>query len=187
MALYKNQYRVESARLKGWDYSSPGVYFTTLVTMHRRCYFGHISDGELVLNALGQVAWNYFHQVPHHFSFVGVDTCIVMPNHVHGIIVINEGKTPETQDIASLPPKCSYRVSSNQFGPQSNNLPSIVRGYKIGVSNYARNKNIPFKWQKRYYDHIIRNGQEWNRTREYILTNPKRWAKDRENPDHMGK
>jgi len=167
--------------------SSPGVYFITIVTRHRRCYFGHITNGEMVLNALGEVALECFVQIPAHFPFVGVDTCIVMPNHVHSLMVINKPHTQETQNIASLPPECSSPILSNQFGPQSQNLPSIVRGYKIGVSNYARHRNIPFKWQARYYDHIIRNEQEWNRTREYIITNPKRWDKDRENPDNKGR
>ena len=67
----------------------------------------------------------------------------------------------------------------NRFGPQSNNLASIVRGYKIGVTKYARQHNLPFKWQARYHDHVIRNAGEYERIQRYIHENPQKWAEDR--------
>jgi len=78
----------------------------------------------------------------------------------------------ETQDLASLP-------GGNRFGPQSRNLASIVRGYKIGVTKYARQNNIPFTWQESYYDHIIRNTDEHELVWQYILANPLNWAEDK--------
>ena len=89
-----------------------------------------------------------------------------MPNHVHGIIIIDK---PDGDDDDG----------PNQFGPQSKNLASIVRGYKIGVTKYARQHNQPFKWQARYHDHVIRNDREYERIRQYIDENPERWEEDR--------
>jgi REP element-mobilizing transposase RayT len=105
-----------------------------------------------------------------------------MPNHVHGIVIINKPdgmvKTQnmvETQNIASLQPG----NPQNPFGPQSQNLASIVRGYKIGVTKFARQNGIPFLWQTRYHDHIIRNEREYETICRYIYENPQRWLKDK--------
>ncbi len=106
---------------------------------------------------------------------------VAMPNHVHGIVVINKSpREVETQNLASLHSIAEKpgRQSLNQFGPQSQNLASIVRGFKIGVTKYARQHQIPFSWQPRYHDHIIRNAEEYNRIRKYILENPQNWAAD---------
>ena len=80
----------------------------------------------------------------------------------------------ETQNIASL----RSGAPKNKFGPQSQNLASVIRGYKIGVTQFARLNNIPFAWQARYHDHVIRNAEEHERIQQYILTNPKTWDKD---------
>ncbi len=125
MTLFKNKYRIESARLKGWDYSSPGAYFVTIITKNRVCCFGDVENGFMHLNELGKIAKQCFEKIPEHFPFVSVDVFVIMPNHVHGIIIINDqngdGIFVETQYIASL------RISNNKFGPQSKNLASIVR------------------------------------------------------------
>ncbi len=162
MALFKNKYRIESTRLKGWDYSSPGAYFVTIVTKNRACYFGNIKNDAMHLNELGEIAKQCFEKIPEHFPFVSLDVFVIMPNHVHGIIIINN-PLPSSSD--------------NRFGPQSKNLASIVRGYKIGVTKYAKKNNIPFQWQPRYYDHIIRDEKSLNNIRQYIIQDPSRDAK----------
>jgi REP element-mobilizing transposase RayT len=96
-----------------------------------------------------------------------------MPNHVHGIIIIDK------PDDGGAPPPDIAPAPANRFGPQSQNLASIVRGYKIGVTKYARQNNIPFAWQARYHDHVIRNAGEHARIRKYIRENPQKWAEDR--------
>jgi REP element-mobilizing transposase RayT len=126
-----------------------------------------------------------------------------MPNHVHGIVVIDKSPPAnvkrandvndatanvnvETQNFASLHPgprpgtrpRVTKHRSVNQFGPQSQNLASIVRGFKIGVTKYAREHQIPFAWQPRYHDHIIRNAAEHEHIRKYIIENPQKWAAD---------
>jgi len=86
----------------------------------------------------------------------------------------------ETQDLASLQ---TPTPSKNQFGPQSKNLASIIRGFKIGVTKYAKKRNIPFQWQPRYYDKTIRDEKALNNVRQYIVQNPLNWHKDSVNPD----
>jgi REP element-mobilizing transposase RayT len=193
---YQDKYRIASARLAGWDYGSNAAYFITICTQDRVHAFGEVIDGQVSLSPLGQAAWDCWNAIPEHFPFVVLDGFVAMPNHVHGIVVIdkpapnlgdrndhndgddvgNDGNV-ETQNFASLRPPRPRR-SVNQFGPQSQNLASIVRGFKIGVTKYARQHQIPFAWQPRYHDHIIRNAAEHERIRKYIIENPQKWAAD---------
>ncbi len=189
MDKFKGKYRVPSARLAWWDYGRNAAYFVTICTFNRTHDFGRVVGGKMILTPLGQAAADCWQAIPDHFPFVVLDGFVVMPNHVHGIIVIDKpGKDAETQNVetqnvemqnvetqnfASLPHR------QNQFGPQVQNLASIVRGYKIGVTKFANQHNIPFKWQARYHDHIIRNMDEYQRIRKYIDENPQKWDEDR--------
>jgi REP element-mobilizing transposase RayT len=182
---YQDKYRIASARLTGWDYGNNAAYFITICTHNRVRAFGEVINWQVNLNPLGQAAWDCWHAIPEHFPFVVLDEFVVMPNHVHGIMVIdnpsptredrNDGNV-ETQNFASL--RAYHRRSVNQFGPQSQNLASIIRGFKIGVKKYASQHQITFAWQARYYDHIIRNWAEHERIRNYIIENPQKWAAD---------
>jgi putative transposase len=176
MPKFRNKYRIESTRLKKWDYSMPGAYFVTIVTNNRENLFGEIKNNKIILNAADEFA--------------------IMPNHVHGIILIienifynnkNNSNTliVETQNFASLRKsnKQSQTNSSiNKFGPQSKNLGSIIRGFKIGVTKWYRERGINQKiWQSRFHDHIIRNENELNQIRQYIINNPSNWKEDEHN------
>jgi REP element-mobilizing transposase RayT len=175
MDKYTGKYRILSARWASWDYGSNAAYFVTICTADHLHYFGQIADGEMVLTALGRAAWECWHAIPSHFPFVVLDEFVVMPNHTHGILVIDKSEPGrvETQNLASLRP-----VRQNRFGPQSQNLASIVRGFKIGVTKYATQNQITFAWQARYHDHVIRNTEEHERIRQYIAENPRKWAAD---------
>ena len=138
----------------------------------------------MTFTPLGQSAMDCWNEIPAHFPFVVLDGFVIMPNHVHGIVVIDkpcEVSTVmgvETQNLASLLASLQPPTTS-RFGPQSQNLASIVRGYKIGVTKFARQHNIPFAWQARYYDHVIRNAGEHERIRNYIHENPQKWTDDK--------
>jgi putative transposase len=177
MEKFANKYRIPSARWANWDYGRNAAYFVTICTAQFSHDFGEIVNDQLIPTSLGQAAANCWTEISVHFSFVVLEGFVVMPNHVHGIIVIDKpddgNARVETQDFASL------QSSPNRFGPQSKNLASIVRGYKIGVTKFARHNNISFKWQARYHDHIIRNDEEYQRVWDYIQTNPQKWAEDR--------
>ena len=160
MTKFQNKYRIESTRLHDWDYGSNGYYFITICTKNKLYYFGEIIDEEMNLSEIGKLAEKYWYEIPQHFPFVKLGAFIVMPNHVHGIIIIdkpdderidNIDNNVETQNFASL------QRPQNKFGPQSQNLPSIIRGYKTAVTINARKINPDFAWQSRFYEHVIRN------------------------------
>ena len=213
---YKGTYRIPSARWRDWDYGSNASYFVTVCTAHRVRYFGDIADGEMTMSAIGQRAYDCWLQIPAHFPFVLLGAFVVMPNHVHGIIVIDKHGDVETQNFASPPQQCQQRRNENmmnapvetqnfaslqqqqchsentvnvsatvpskwqqnKFGPQSQNLGSIIRGFKIGVTQHANQNAIPFAWQTRFHDRVIRNYDELTRTEQYIDTNISNWYDD---------
>jgi len=179
---YQDKYRIPSARLPSWDYGWNAAYFVTICTKGRICYFGDIVDGNMKLSDIGKIAIDCWKAIPIHFPFVVLDAYVVMPNHVHGIIVIDKPEKVKTQDIAVKSPILSEQITvetqdiavkspnlsepitvetqdiaslpseptKNKFGPQSKNLASIIRGYKIGVTKNARMINADFAWQERY-------------------------------------
>ncbi len=177
MDKYKNKYRISSTRAKWWDYSSNAAYFVTICTKDKEHYFGSIANGIMQLSAMGHIANSCWHQIPNHFPFVLLGAHIIMPDHVHGIVIINKPdhgskNTIETQDLASpLNPK-----PKNKFGPQSQNLASIIRGFKVGVTKNARQINPEFSWQSRFHDSIIRDHISYERVSKYIIDNPSKWG-----------
>ena len=180
--LFKNKYRIPSTRLTGWDYSRNGYYFVTMCVKNRESVFGRFEHGEMILSDMGNIAEQCWRGIPVHFPFVKLDEFVIMPNHVHGIIIIDNNV--ETQNLASLPRHASSRHGkTNNFGPQSKNLSSIIRGFKIGVKKWANINHIHFEWQSRFYDRIIRDEKELLNIRNYIINNPVQWDDDEENPD----
>jgi len=195
--LFQNKYRIPSARI-AWHGYDGGAYFVTVCTADKVQYLGKITNGEMRFTEIGQYADKCLQDIPKHFPHVEVPLYVVMPNHIHAIIIINKivetqnfasrdgrAETPrgskETQNFASLQSKDQPQINIahlNHFGPQSKNLASVMRGFKAGVTKYARQWGIPFAWQPRYYDHIIRNYHEINRIAEYIENNVARWDLD---------
>lgn len=143
---FQGKYRIPSTRLPNWDYGCNAMYFVTICTAHRECYFGNIVEtqnlaslrSQMELSEIGKIAHRFWTEIPNHFPFVELGEFVVMPNHIHGIIIIdkqnggNGDATVETQNFASLPPPPSPQNHANTFGPQSQNLASIIRGYKTG-------------------------------------------------------
>lgn len=191
---FQNKYRADTIRLKSWNYGWNGAYFVTICTQNREPFFGEIIDQKMNLSDLGKIANQCWQEIPDHFPFVRLGESVAMPNHVHGIIVIDkpvetqhfasqnddlDNKIHEAQDVAPLTKTYSNQTSQNQFGPQSNNLASIVRGFKIGVTKQARKTRPDFKWQPRFHDHIIRDQESYQRISEYIVNNPSNWNRDK--------
>jgi REP element-mobilizing transposase RayT len=201
MSKFNNKYRIESIRIPGYDYSQPGAYFVTICTHERIHYFGDINNGKMILNECGQIALNCWNEIPNHFPHVSLDEFIIMPNHIHGIIIINDTPdvemknfsslqtTTSTENFSSLQPTVQTKnISSlqnqNNFRSPSKTIGSIIRGFKIGVTKWFREKtNIYDVWQSNYYEHIIRNEIELNKIREYIINNPINWEFDKNNID----
>ena len=129
MTLFQNKYRIKSTRLKGWDYRSARYYFVAL-PRDRQHFFGEIADGEMRLSPLGQIATQFLDEIPFHTTGVEMDEFIVMPNHIHAIIVISTPAVVETLHATSL------RMSA--VSPKAGSLSAMVRSYKSAASYRAR-------------------------------------------------
>ena len=168
-----------SIRLKGYDYSGAGAYFVTICAQNRECLFGDIVDKEIYLNDAGIMVRNIWHKIPEHFPHADIDEFIVMPNHVHGIIVIY----PNGRGMACHAP------TQRQFAkPIAGSLSTIVGSLKSAITrqiNQIRNTPGHPVWQRTYYEHIIRSEEEMNRVREYIIENPAKWGEDEDNPENI--
>ncbi|MDJ0712816.1 MAG: hypothetical protein QNJ54_01180 [Prochloraceae cyanobacterium] len=186
MTLYKKKYRIESIRLPNRDYGANGWYFVTICTGDRLPYFGNIINGQMQLSAIGKIARQFWLEIPNHSKYTYIDEYVIMPNHVHGIIVIDK---PDRycRDVA-----CNVSTRSNdkydlsramsQMSPKSNSLGVIIRSYKSSVTRWCRTNNRQnFAWQSRFYDRVIRKDGSLDRIRQYIINNPAKWEKDRNN------
>jgi REP element-mobilizing transposase RayT len=155
----------KSYRKPYWDYGAHGLYFVTLGTKGRAQYFGSIENSKLITTTIGDYTTKCWEAIPDHHPFIELDAFILMPDHLHGILRINNCKPPSRQ--------------KNQFGPQYENLGQAIRGFKSAVKAYAIKNNIDFQWHTRYYDRIIHDEQGLFRVRHYIQANPANWGKKR--------
>ncbi|MCX5859329.1 MAG: transposase [Proteobacteria bacterium] len=175
--------RRRSVRLKGYDYSGTGAYFVTVCTNRKKCILGKVIDEQIVPTTIGKIAKNCWEEIPKHFPNVELDEFVIMPNHVHGIIqIIRVGATHAS-------PLQKHLSNSNPHGSGPRTIGSIVGSLKSATTRYANGIGLGngFSiWQRNYYEHIIRNEDELNQVREYIIKNPLKWQFDRENPDHKG-
>lgn len=136
MSLYKNKYRIESSRLKKWDYSAPGHYFITICTKDRKCLFGNVTRGKMILSEMGKIAEQYWREIPDHFNHVKLDEFVVMPNHIHGIII---------RELITTPPK-SELLSTNTNEYAQSAFAHQTREYRYGkpvitTISYVMNMN----------------------------------------------
>ncbi|HSF82059.1 MAG TPA: hypothetical protein VLA49_12535 [Anaerolineales bacterium] len=133
MKSHKGRYRNESSRLPGWDYASPGYYFVTIVTERRRLLFGNTLHGEMPLSLLGEIAQRCWIEIPSHFPNTNLDEFVVMPNHIHGIVIINDVPRVETLHVASL--QTAENEKMRKFGPlKPGSLSKIIQAYKSASS-----------------------------------------------------
>ena len=164
-------------RLKGRDYSLPGLYFVTICASQKQCSFGRINKGQAELTRLGCIVRESWIGIPMHFAGVSLHASVIMPNHLHGIIEI--AKT-ETARHSATPQMTQPTV----HGLQRGSLSVIIRSFKAEVSRRGR-EELRWEgriWQPNYYDRIIRDGQEFADASRYIAENPLRWECDLENP-----
>jgi REP element-mobilizing transposase RayT len=175
-----------SIRLKGYDYTWAGAYFVTICTKDRACLFGDVVDGVMRLNQMGQIVWQCWLAIPDHFPHVLLDEFVVMPNHVHGIIVI---MATHIVGATHASPLQNDDTPTRPRGPQRQSVGSIVGSFKSAATKRINEqRGIPGApvWQRNYYEHIIRDDESLNRIRQYIAENPLRWYLDRENPNAIG-
>jgi putative transposase len=174
-----------SVRLPGRDYGQAGAYFVTIVTRDRAPLFGAISTGEMQPNALGDLVVREWLRTVQIRPRISADTFVVMPNHLHGILIIadNAGTVPGRGTLQRDPTV----VAAEGFGqPTHDTLPTIVRGFKATTArqiNLLRGTPGQPVWQRGYLEHVIRHEAELTRVRGHIAGNPGRWVLDHENPE----
>jgi REP element-mobilizing transposase RayT len=158
----------KSNRLRDYDYSRDGYYFITICTRGRKNFFGDIKEGTMALNRCGEIVNRCWRDLARHYPNCSLNSFVVMPNHVHGIIVIDNGD-----------------VVGNGLKPfPTHGLSEIIRGFKT-FSSRKINEEIKidnkFQWQKLFYDHIMRDDKSLENLRQYIMYNPLKWELDIEN------
>jgi putative transposase len=162
-----------SLRLRYYNYANPGAYFVTICTKDRIPLLGDIIEGDMRLSDCGRIVdqeWKISAKIRREIT---LDAFVLMPNHIHGIIFINESDVGATGG------------SPVRSGPRQHSLASFLSGFKSVTTkriNDSRQTPGTPVWQRNYYEHVIRNEDSLHRIREYIATNPQRWDSDRENP-----
>jgi len=169
----------QSLRLREYDYSQPGYYFVTVCVYEHVELFGKINNNEMILNEYGKIAEKIWLEIPQHFENIQLDEYVIMPNHVHGIIIIGDN---DNHDVGHRH-ACALQHTKRQY----QKLPTVVGSYKSAVTKFINmhGDKIYFGWQKSFYDHVIRDEIALRKIREYIINNPAMWDSDEENPANL--
>lgn len=185
-----DQHHRRSIRLPARDYSAPGAYFVTIVTQGRACVFGKITSGSMQLSEPGLIARRCWCAIPEHFPNTELGAYVVMPNHIHGILILHD--RVDRAAIQSPPVGATHWVAPTTdvvhhirpTGPPRGSIGAIIGAYKMAVTRFLRQQfgATPQVWQRNYYEHIIRDDDDWNRIHLYIESNAENWAQDDENP-----
>jgi REP element-mobilizing transposase RayT len=186
-----------SIRLKGYDYSSEGAYYVTIVTQGRECLFGEITDGEMDLNEYGKIVQKWWNEIPIHFPTVEFGVFVIMPNHVHGIIFITTERRGEVVSPHEDPNnniQDAYDDETNNLGGETRPLRKQTLGQIVAYFKYQSTKEmnrietdkaITKFWQRNYYEHIIRDQKDLQNKTDYIEANPSLWDEDDDNPQNI--
>jgi len=166
-------------RLKGYNYSQSGYYFVTICTKDRGEWFGSIEQESMNLSRYGKIARDFWAGIPAHFENVGIDEFSVMPNHIHGILIIEENRVGNAY-------MRSHQRNAFMHSLQDRTkmlLSKIIQQYKASVTRKINSLEggLHFGWQKSFYDHVIRNDRSLDNLRQYITNNPLKWELDIEN------
>ncbi len=207
MSLYRNKYRVESNRLRFWNYSSPASYFITVCVENREHLLGHIENGKMILSCSGKIVAGYFRQIPTYHKRVILDEWVIMPNHFHCIITLGDydfdngvSDVGTTDNVDKIHADKIHEFYLHEFylheyqHPTENDIkqyrklrrqmliPKIIGKFKMQTSkqiNILNDKSGTRTWQHDYYDHIIRNDAQHQRIKTYIKNNPQNWVDDK--------
>jgi len=195
MEKYKNKYRIPSTRASCWNYGWAGAYFITICTKNRKHFYGKIQNGKMELSRVGVIADILWHEIPQHAKNVELGAFVVMPNHIHGILILTENNTnPIAKSVetlhattpvetlhATMPVETLHATSLRMasISPKPNSVSTIIRSYKSAVTKNANRLGYEFGWQSLFHDHIIRNDEEYQRINDYIENNPINWGKDK--------
>ena len=179
-------FKRHSIRLQEYDYSSAGPYYVTICIQNRFCLLGEISQADVELNGAGLMVYNQWLELPARFQNIKLDEFIVMPNHFHGIIVLNETAGASLVDAQPNDNKEAGIKPAPTLGDIIGAFKSITTNIYIKGVNGNKWESFPGKlWQRNYFERVIRDENEMNRIREYIRNNPIKWAYDENNPKKL--
>jgi putative transposase len=201
--LYQNKYRTDSVRINHHDYLN-GLYFVTICTHHYKNLFGDVKNGQMQLNEIGEIIKTEWKKTATLRPNVKLSEFVIMPNHFHGIILIKniddeknishrnseeinyedishkEFEKDNGRDVTRYVSTEHINNQMAKISPQCNSLSTIIRLFKSSCTREIRKIGFnDFKWQPRFYEHIIRNDKEYNNIQNYIIENPQKWENDK--------
>ena len=190
MEKFQNRFRIPSARANWHDYNG-GIYFVTICTKNREHYFGEICTGpQMHLSPIGQYVYEQFINVKTHYPYAEIPLFVIMPDHIHAIVTI-DGENDTCRDVARNVSTSAHNGSTSarnvstgvntqmaNISPRKNSLAVVIRGVKSSITKFANKNNIPFAWQTRFHDRIIRNQDEFDKISDYIEKNVVNWQND---------
>jgi len=196
----------QSIRLRDYNYSRAGAYFVTVCVFERECLFGELVDGEMRLNEAGRMVRECWDGIPDHFPHVELDAFIIMPNHLHGIFVLNDdasivgarhaspdfpvqmAATDRATHARATHARATHASPLRGPGPEPRSIGAMVGSFKSAVTkriNQSRNTPGAPVWQRNYYERVIRGERELDGIRRYIVDNPAKWAEDENHPSRV--
>ena len=183
----RGRYPGRPRRLGAYDYAQDGAYSVTISTKRQARLFGTVTDGQMTLNAAGRAVEEVWHGLPSHYPHVELDVFVVMPDHVHGIVVFSGGE----EEAGYKPAGTKDRGPANKEGlRRRHGLSEVIRGFKTYSGrrvNEVRGTPGRAVWRRGYYEHVVRNEEDMNRIRQYFQENPLRWSLKRENEGVWGR
>jgi putative transposase len=196
---FKNKFRNETIRLQNWNYRWDGSYFITICKKNQEHFFGEIVNGKMNLSNIGVLADIFWHEIKNQAKNIKLDAFVVMPNHIHAILILNGGYIDDETipdpgvnivgnngigDISvengNCPQPQQKSIGQNRFHNIGKNfVSSIIGSYKSAVTKHARRLGYTIEWQRLYYDHLIQNENSYYHISNYIKNNVKKWDEDR--------
>lgn len=181
MKKFQDKYRIESSRLKNWDYGKNASYFVTICTGNREKLFGEIVDEKMNLNELGKIVEEIWLKIPEKFDFAKLENYVIMPNHLHGIITIEKNKEHIENDEDLRKYFLNFEIGgfAKHKNPMlNNNLSRIIKWFKGRATFEIRKIYAGFLWQELFWDNIIKDEKMYFKIKNYIKNNPKSWKDD---------
>ncbi|MEO7175581.1 MAG: transposase [Saprospiraceae bacterium] len=182
---FQNRYRISSTRIQNWDYGWEAAYYVTIITKGRKCLFGEIVNSEMLLSDIGSVANSLWFDIINHETNIELGDFVVMPNHLHGIIIIN-GDMNATDYIGRF--QSSYNITTPEStgekrfqNPGKGSLSTIIGSYKSAVTRQCHRLGYDFAWLPRFYERIIKDEVAFQNISNYIKNNPQNWQDDKMN------
>ncbi|HLD08408.1 MAG TPA: transposase [Candidatus Peribacterales bacterium] len=185
MTLYRDTFRIESTRLRYWDYADYGWYFITICVQNHECVLGKIVDGVIQPTPAGRIVEQELLRTIRRRPEAELDMWCIMPNHLHLILVVDNLIKQRKQSPVSSTSTVPYEEPEPVAKLEARSLGSVINRFKNNATKRIRKSILPaFEWQERFHDHVIRNEKELQSIREYILQNPGAWEEDEYHPRH---